>query len=177
METTSPGGTLLKIGIVTRPHGLRGAFVVKPFNPGAPPAFLARIQLQLPDAPPVCCRVRQWKRSSNGHWIAECPDFDLERAQSVRSAVVCAWAADYPVLDEKEVWLEELMGATAVWPDGTLRGRVKGVLETPAPYPLLELETASGAEVYLPLPREHFVSFDANTQILVVSTPDPAPDP
>ncbi len=177
METASPGGTLLKIGIVMRPHGLRGAFVVKPFRSGPPPAFLQRLLLELAGAERFECQVRRWKPASNGHWIVESPDFDIARAETVRNATVMAWAADYPPPEDREVWLEDLMGATAAWPDGAVRGRVKGVLESPAPYPVLVLETPSGQEAYLPLPAEHFVSFDASTRVLIVSTPDPASGP
>lgn len=178
METVSPGGLTLKIGVVMRPHGLRGAFVVKPFSPGPPPVFLERIQLLLPWVPePVECRVKAWKKASNGSWIVESPDFTLDRAQSIRNAQVQARAADYPPPAENEIWLEALMGATATWPDGTVRGTVIAVLESPAPYPVLVLKTPQNTETYLPLPQEHFVSFDETTRVLVVSTPEPAMGP
>lgn len=177
METFSPGETLLKIGIVMRPHGLRGAFVIKPFHPGTVPSFLQRLLLQLPDSEVIQCHIHRWKRASNGNWIAESPDVDLDRAQTLRNAMVFARATDYPPLAENEVWLEDLMGATVVWPNGSVRGRVKSVLKTPAPYPVLVLKTRAGTETYLPLPQEHFVSFDADTQILIVSTPDPVRGP
>ena len=174
MDSGVPGGTILKIGVVMRPHGLRGAFTVKPLAPGPPPAILRTIQLKLPDADaPVEVSVRAWKSATSGHWIVESPEFTLERAEAFRNALVLAPARDFGPLADDEVWVEELIGAAAVRPDGTARGTVTGVLETPAPYPVLILTDPAGRELYLPLPREHFISFDAGTRVLVVSTPDP----
>ncbi len=174
MNSGVPGGTILKIGVVMRPHGLRGAFTVKPLAPGPPPAILRTIWLKLSDAAaPVEVSVRAWKSASSGHWIVESPEFSLERAEAFRNALVLASARDFGPLADDEVWVEELIGASAVRPDGSARGTVTGVLETPAPYPVLILTDPAGREVFLPLPREHFISFDAGTRVLVVSTPDP----
>jgi ribosomal 30S subunit maturation factor RimM len=173
MTSDAPGGTILKIGIVMRPHGLRGAFTIKPLSPGPPPDFLPQIHLQIPGSEEtITVPVRTWKSASSGHWIVESPDFTLERVQTIRNAVVLAPAEDYGPLDEDEVWVEDLFGATAVRPDGSVRGRVTGVLETAAPYPVLVLTDPQGQESYLPLPSEHFISFDEDSMVLVVSTPE-----
>jgi 16S rRNA processing protein RimM len=174
MNARSPGGTILRLGVVMRPHGLRGAFTVKPSSPGPPPGFLDTILLQFSgEDTPVEVPVRTWKSATSGHWIVESPAFTLERAETARNALVLAPAAAFGPLADDEVWLAELLGATVVWPDGVARGTVTGVLETPAPYPVLILADPAGREVFLPLPREHFISFDANARVLVVSTPDP----
>lgn len=172
MTSDAPGGTILKIGIVMRPHGLRGAFTIKPLSPGPPPFDLTHIQLQIPGSDEMIpCTVQRWKSATSGHWIVESPDFTLDRVQTIRNAVVLAPADELP-LDEDEVWVEDLIGATAVRPDGSLRGKVTGVLETAAPYPVLVLSDPQGLEIYLPLPQEHFISFDEEARVLVVSTPD-----
>lgn len=174
MNAGTPGQTILRLGVVMRPHGLRGAFTVKPSSPGPPPSFLDSIQLQLPGAEgSVEVPVRAWKSATSGHWIIESPAFTLERAQASRNALVLAPAAAFGPLADDEVWVEELLGATVLRPDGTVRGTVTGVMETPAPYPMLILADPRGQEAYLPLPREHFISFDADARVLVVSTPEP----
>ncbi len=172
MTADAPGGTILKIGVVMRPHGLRGAFTIKPLSPGPPPSSLSEIQLQLTSGEVISCAVCTWKSATSGHWIVESPEFTLERAETIRNAVVMVPADDFGPLDDDEVWVEDLIGATVFRPDGTGRGRVTGVLETPAPYPVLILQDPQGQEVFLPLPPEHFISFDADTHVLVASTPE-----
>jgi 16S rRNA processing protein RimM len=173
MTSDAPGGTILKIGIVMRPHGLRGAFTIKPLSPGPPPDFLTHIQLQIPGAEETfSVPVRTWKSASSGHWIVESPDFTLERVQTIRNAIVLAPAEDFGPLDDDEVWVEDLIGSAVVWPDGKARGQVTGVMESAAPYPVLVLSDPEGREIYLPLPSEHFISFDEDGKVLVVSTPD-----
>lgn len=169
----STGGTVLKIGIVMRPHGLRGAFTIKPLAPGPVPDFIDKIFLQLPGAKdPVPHDVEFWKRASSGHWIVHLKGFTIDMAEQVRNALVLVHEGQYGPLDPDEVWLEDLLDARVVWPDGTERGRVVGFLETPAPYPVLILCDPRGQETYLPLPDEHFLSFDEQERILVVSTPE-----
>jgi 16S rRNA processing protein RimM len=150
-----PGDALLEIGHIGRAHGLRGEVVVHLVSNRdervAPGAVLVTARGQL--------TVRSTRANNAQRLVAfeEIPD--RTAAEAWRGVTLLG----EPIVDDRELWVHELVGCDVVEVDGTRRGQVTAVVANPAS-DLLEL--ASGALV----PLRFLVRRDAGT--LVVDVPE-----
>jgi 16S rRNA processing protein RimM len=128
--------TLLEVGRIAKPHGVRGEVVVdlvtdrlERLAPGS--------ELATDRGPLVVVAARPHQH----RWIVQFEGVD-DRVAAERLAGVVLRAE--PIDDPDVLWVHELIGATVVERDGTERGEVVAVVPNPA-HDLLEL--ASGALV------------------------------
>lgn len=142
---TSPSrSTLLEVGRIGRPHGLRGDVVVslttdrhERLAPGA------RLVTDAGDLEVQAARAHgdRWLVSFVGH-------VTREAAEALRGRVLRAEAID----DPGELWVHDLVGAEVVTAAGEVVGRCAGVVANPAS-DLMELE--SGALVPVAFVVDH----------------------
>lgn len=132
-EAPAPDGpTLLEIGRVVRPHGIRGEVVValttdrtERLEPGT--------VLQGPDGP---LEVRS-SRPHQQRWLVKFAGVERrEDGDALRNAVLRAEPLDEP----DTLWVHELVGSEVVEADGTSRGTVTALQDNPAS-DLLVLDT------------------------------------
>jgi 16S rRNA processing protein RimM len=125
------GETLLEVGRITKPHGLRGEVVVKLVSDRVdrldPGAVLSSTRGDL---------VVRAARPHQDRWIVVFEGCTTrEQADELRGVVLSA----EPVDDPDELWVHQLVGATVVTTAGDTVGRCTGVIANPAA-DLIELE-------------------------------------
>ena len=125
------GGSLLEVGRITKPHGLRGEVVVKLLSDRAgrlePGAVLST------DGGDLIVRSA---RPHQDRWIVAFEGRSTrEDADELRGVVLRA----EPVDDPDELWVHQLVGATVVTTAGEVVGRCTGVIANPAA-DLIELD-------------------------------------
>lgn len=143
-DGTEGGGTLLEIGRITKPHGLRGEVVVKLLSDSAgrldPGAVLSSPRGDL---------VVRSARPHQDRWIVAFEGrATREHADELRGLVLKA----EPVDDPDELWVHRLVGTTVVTTSGDTVGRCTGVIANPAA-DLIELD--GGALVPVVFVVEH----------------------
>lgn len=130
-DGSGDGETLLEVGRITKPHGLRGEVVVKLVSDRVdrldPGAVLSSTRGDL---------VVRAARPHQDRWIVVFEGCTTrEQADELRGVVLSA----VPVDDPEELWVHQLVGATVVTTAGDTVGRCTGVIANPAA-DLIELE-------------------------------------
>ncbi|HLV61406.1 MAG TPA: ribosome maturation factor RimM [Fredinandcohnia sp.] len=139
---------MVRVGIVARPHGVRGAVAITLDNP-ASESLLGIGHVHL-GGDRRRFEVRRSARGKSGQIILELEGIDsIESAETLRGLEVLLEEDQLPPLGEDEYWHRDLLGLQAVRPDGTPLGRVREIVDT-ADVPVLVV--AHGKE-------EHFVPF------------------
>lgn len=127
----APRPTLLEVGRITKPHGLRGEVVVS--------LVTDRVERLDPGAVLVTDDGELVVRSARRHqdrWIVGFEgSTDRDDAERLRGRVLRAEAVD----DPDQLWVHELVGADVVTVAGERVGRCVGVVANPAA-DLLELD-------------------------------------
>jgi 16S rRNA processing protein RimM len=140
---TVPDG-LLEIGRLRRAHGVRGQI---------------NVELSTDRAERLAAGARWFARDGwltvaaasahQGRWLVTFEEIS-DRAAAQRYTNTPVYAE--PLEDDDQLWVHELIGATVVETDGTVRGRCVAVVDNPAA-DLLELD--SGALVPVVFVTEH----------------------
>jgi 16S rRNA processing protein RimM len=127
-----PEGVLLEVGVVVRPHGLRGDTVVH-FSTNRTERTEGGAEFETDIG---TLRIEHLGRSGR-RWIVRFAGVDsLEQAEAIRGTVLRA----QPIPDPDALWVHELVGAQVVdAADGKILGSVSSVLPNPAS-DLLELD-------------------------------------
>ena len=160
---------LVCIGMITAPHGVRGAVRVKSFT--ADPRAITRYG-PLYNAP----GSRAFTFSPAG-WVREQVIVridgvrDRNQAESLRGTKLYVPREALPDLDgEDEYYLVDLVGLTAEWADGSHRGVVKGVADFGAG-DVVEVVLEDGKILVLPFTRDAVPLVDLANRRLVVDPP------
>ena len=124
--------SLLTVGRVTKPHGLRGLLKVKAYASDSDSLLAVKhVWLELGDET-VPFAVRTVRRDR--HWfllgLEGC--FDRDTAEKWRGAEVLVDRRELPALQGDEFYLADCMGKPVRLEDGTHMGKVTGVLPTGA---------------------------------------------
>jgi 16S rRNA processing protein RimM len=117
--------TLLEVGVVVKPHGLRGEVVVDLVS-NRPDVRLAPGSVLESDRGPLEVAV---SRPHQGRWIVLFSGVgDRDGAEALRGTVLSA----EPVEEEGALWVHELVGSEVVSVDGRRHGTVVCVEANPA---------------------------------------------
>ena len=120
-----PGGRLLEVGRIVKPHGLRGDVIVS-LTPNRPERVDAGSTLTTRDG-----RALRVVRSSShqGRYIVSLEGIrGIDQAEALRDTVLLA----LPLDDPDALWVHELIGARVVDITGRELGTVEGVQANPA---------------------------------------------
>ncbi len=117
-------GTRILVGVVGRPHGVRGLVHVQSYT--ADPADLAAYGALSDDA------GRTWTLAWRGAGVAELrgadgPLRDRDAAERLVNTQLHIERSRLPAPDKDEFYLADLVGLQAVSPDGAVLGRVTAV--------------------------------------------------
>lgn len=145
--SSSTDSGLVPVGRCGRPHGLRGDVTVLPTTDDAS-RFLPGSRLVTADGS-VLTVVRSSPHRDRGLVVAFEGHHDRGGAESLRGLDLFAEAATRRHLSEGEFWPDELVGLTAIDPDGSVLGEVTAV-ELATAQDRLVITTADGVEVLVP---------------------------
>lgn len=171
--------SLLQIGTVLRPHGVRGELRIRLHNPdSAALDSLTRLWLLPPSASAsaVGRQAKEWKLEAARALPEGCYLVSLEglddrtQAEKLRAFVVFARREDLSALAADEVYLADLVGLQARTVDGEALGQVMEVIDLKG-NSLLSIQRPDRSELLLPAVAEVLVTVDFEARAVVVDPP------
>jgi 16S rRNA processing protein RimM len=171
---------LLQIGVVCRPHGLRGELRVRLHDP-ASTALEGLVELwtgsDAGDAVPDGAGLRKWRvktaRPQNeGFYLLTLEGLaDRSGADGMRGQVLYAPREALPQLDDDEFYLADLVGCRVVDLSGQEIGLATAVQDI-AGNPLLVVQRSQRAEALIPLVPQILVEVDLERRVLHIDPPE-----
>jgi 16S rRNA processing protein RimM len=160
--------SLVEVGLVARPHGVRGELRVVLHNPDSD--VLERAQVVYIDGVPHS--VESARPVAGAVLLALAGILDRDQADGLRGRPVSVGRADIR-LDEGEVLVADLVGCAAVLADGTPWGEIAAV----EPGPQWRLVVRAGErEWLLPLVPEFLLEVDRVARRVVLAPPEDLPE-
>lgn len=167
-----PPDELLTVGVLTKPHGIRGELRLHPFNRES--SLWDRVEhvvLLLPSGPVE--REVLALRMAPKHVVVSLADVEGRvAAEALRGVEVAVRRADLPPLEEGEFYFVDLVGLPLVR-DGVEVGRVEGVIEYPS-VDCLEVRAEDGVRE-VPILEPWVVAVEADAGRIVVGPWDDIP--
>lgn len=161
---------LIRVGVVARPHGIRGELLVRLDVPGSRTLLDSkRLFLRAPTGVP---ELREFVsvRPIGQNVILRLPDVDDRTAAEGFAGYEVLLARDWlPATEEGEYYIADLVGLRVVGSDGVQLGRVKSVFDAGAA-PVLEI--AGEREWQVPLAEPFVKRVDIAAGELVVEPPE-----
>jgi 16S rRNA processing protein RimM len=169
----SRGAPLIEIGIVTKPHGIRGEVHVRLYNLDS--LVLEQLREVLvrrrdaqdddPHAQPMC--IEDVRPTSAGTWLVCFAGVHTRSdAEALRGATLSTSRGDLPAPAPDEVYVEDLPGLDAFDSGGTALGSVRDVYSNGAQEVLI-VATASG-DVEVPFVAAHVGEVDLERRRIVI---------
>jgi 16S rRNA processing protein RimM len=173
-EADRTASGLLEIGVVSKPHGIRGEVHVHPHNPGSV-AFdklesaLVRRPAAAGEPAPHALRlaILGARPTPDGSWLVQFRDVHTRNdAETLRGATVTVRRSELPEPAADEFYVGDLEGLEAVAPDGAPLGRIREVYPNGA-QEVLVVETPRGV-VEVPFVEAHVGEVDLERGRLVI---------
>jgi 16S rRNA processing protein RimM len=163
---------VVRIGVVARPHGVRGMVAVTLDDPEGTALLGAdHVYLGTGSDDPRRIEVIRATTGRKGQVLLALEGIATpEAAEALRGRIVLLEEEQLPALEEGEYRLAQLIGLQAVDRQGAPVGRVTEVVDT-AEVPVLVV-AARGAEVYVPFAVPHVVDVDVAGGRIVVDPPE-----
>jgi 16S rRNA processing protein RimM len=148
------------IGIVLRPHGIRGEVVVEPLTDNEDRfSTLTEVRLARPAGPSVLLNVASLFPHKGRLVIQFAGITSIEEAETLRAAELRIPLAALPSLPAGSYYHHELRGLDVRVESGTSIGRVTDLWETGAT-PVLVIRDAKARETLLPLVDTYIIEVD-----------------
>jgi 16S rRNA processing protein RimM len=166
-----PDGDTIVVGVVGKPHGLRGEITLRPYNPGGS-AFdgVERLILERDGAREE--RAVESLRNAGAVVLAKLADVDdRDAAAALTGAVVRLPRAALPALAPGEYYVEDVVGCAVTREDGTPLGVVKGTFWNGA-NDVITVVDSGGRERLLPLVPDFVLAVDIAGRRIVVRWDD-----
>ncbi len=167
--------TYLPIGVLHRAHGIKGELSATLDAESAD--FLdhvARLYVGPgEDTPATALRavsVRSWRWHNDRLLIAFKGLEDRTQAEALRGLTLFIRRQDLPPPDEDEVYLHDLVGATALLEDGATLGVIRDFLLPPG-QEIWVIETPDGREVLIPAHDETVLEIDLEARVVRLAPP------
>jgi 16S rRNA processing protein RimM len=127
------GNSLVTVGRILRPHGIRGEVKVVPLT-GSPESLTALQSLFIKGVGEEKLQLKiERLRIRQDRVILKLSDFDnRSQAESLRNAELLARKQDLPSLPEGHYYIHELVGLTVKTMQGEKIGTICDVIQTPA---------------------------------------------
>jgi 16S rRNA processing protein RimM len=162
--------TLIEVGFVERAHGLTGEVLVRLHHQGSTVlGDVKRLQVQKGSSARVL-ELAGVRASGKGHLVSFQGVVTREAADVLRGSQLCAFRSDLPPLEPGEYYLSDLVGARVVAPDGEV-GVVRSINMNPSADSVV-IETATGAELELPLVEPWLTGVDTQQGLILLSSRD-----
>lgn len=171
--------SFVRVGVVARPHGVRGALKLHLDNPESEllaPGLKLRI-VPVPrrerggvPAAPKDVRDVVVARVFGGDRVELEGDLTREDADALRGAEIQVDRADFPPPSEEEAYLIDFVGAEVRTEGGATLGVIRGFTDNRA-QPLALVETPSGAVVEMPFVPGIITHLDPEAAAVIVAPP------
>ncbi|AKU91284.1 ribosome maturation factor RimM [Vulgatibacter incomptus] len=160
---------MIRVGLIARPHGVRGAVVVTLDNPSSDSLFgVDHVHLGAGGQAPARFEVRRAGPGRKGQVILVLDGVETpEAVDALRGREVLLDEAQLPALEEHEFWIRDLVGLAAFDSDGTSLGRVEEVVDT-AEVPVLIVRDGKD-EAFVPFSDPYVVEVDLQARRIVVA--------
>jgi 16S rRNA processing protein RimM len=157
--TTAYDPATLSVGVLGRPHGIRGDLYFRPHNPKSR-AFddIREIWIVL-DGPPRRYQVTSMRPVADAYVAHLAGVDDREAAAALTLAEVRVARGDLPPLGPGEYFVEDIVGCAVEGEDGRPLGVVSGTLWNGA-HDVASVDAGEGRERLIPLVPEFVVSVD-----------------
>lgn len=164
-----PRGTLIHLGTLLRPHGIKGEIRLdwhaESSLPLDVPLWLAREQGPTRRVKALSCRGRQGRLLARFEGIA-----DRSAAEALCGHNLLVERNFLPALAGDEAYVQDLLGADVRLPDGRRLGRLDR-LECPAGQDIWIILTDDGGEILFPAQPCFILSFDAARHAVYLDPP------
>jgi 16S rRNA processing protein RimM len=169
-EPLIPEDRLVGVGLIARPHGLKGEIRLLP-EPDVD-RVLAAVEVFYARGPRGLIPLRPGRvRWANDYAIIRFHGYrSREEAERLNGLVLYVDERDLPELEEGEAYLYCEMGACLITEDGEPVGTVVGIIGSPA-QPILQLEGPKG-EVLFPLAPALVKEVREDGRLLIVTVPE-----
>ncbi len=173
-KSTQPANTQLRVGRLTKAHGLKGAIKIELFTDAPERRFVpgAVFSLQVPTSSPWHGKTLELNELKwyNSHPVAFFKDIDdRTTAESLIKAILWIDADLAEASDEEDAWFDHQLVGLTVLRDGTPVGTVSQIDHFPA-QDLLTVKTATG-DVLVPFVKAIVSSVDISAGTLIVTPP------
>jgi len=181
MDTETGGSSIdppfVVVAHVSKPHGTKGELFVWPLTDRPESTFVAGGVLRiaddsgnLPDPEFEPVRIQSVRPYKKGFLLTLDGVEDRSQADVLHGRYLVRPFEETEPLDEGEIFYHQLLGLTAVMPDGTVLGEVVEVYHL-RPVDLIEI-THGDTTVLLPFQEEVVRSWDLERRQLVVTPPE-----
>ena len=164
--------SLLEIGSVCRPHGLRGELRVKLHDPSSDALdVVEHLWTEKDHETPQQWRLKWCRGEANGFYVVAVDGIaDRTAAEALTRQKLLADRAELPKLDAGEFYLADLPGSEVQTVTGERVGVVAEVLGTGA-QPQLLIERIDRDAALVPIVPEIFTSYDAERRVVLIDPP------
>lgn len=161
--------SLLQMGAVGRPHGIKGEIGVN-WQASTPPRSGDQLLFQAGDAHPAPRRVVS-SRMHNGRLLLTLEGIDdRTEADALKGQKILMPREQLPPLAEDEAYVEDLSGSSVFLADGSLLGRLDHV-EFPAGQMIWSILTPAGREILFPAEPCFIKALDMEKHEAVIDPP------
>lgn len=168
----STDDTLVAIGKIVRPHGIRGELRVQLFNPDSEILEIVQeVHVKTADGAERVMRIDDSRPVAGAAALLTLEGvLDRNDAEAMRGATVSVPRASLPAPEEGEFYVHDILGAVAVLTDGTEVGKVVEHLS----YPTTEVLVIQGAgrRYEVPLVQDFVLSVDPAARRVVLTSVD-----
>jgi 16S rRNA processing protein RimM len=172
MDHENEPSAIVELGVITRPHGVRGEVRVHPWNPDSPLLGQLESLILLEGEGSRRVRVESARKVPKAFILALEGVRGREGAEALRDVRVAVLRDELPSLEEDEVYLVDLVGL-AVVQDGKRIGEVVEVLEYPS-IECLRVECEDGFRE-VPLNRPWVEDVDLEAGVVTVGDLEDVP--
>lgn len=164
--------SLLEIGSICRPHGLRGELRVKLHDPGSDALdVIEHIWTEKDCEAPRKWRLKSFRGEANGFFVLAVDGIsDRTAAEALTRQKLLADREELPELESDEFYLVDLIGCEVQTISGERIGVVSEILSFGV-QPQLSITREDRESALVPVVPEIFISYDAARRLIAIDPP------
>jgi 16S rRNA processing protein RimM len=163
-----PDSRFIPLGVITAAHGVRGAFKLKPFSDNADP----QSAIHWVDRNGTSFPIRIISEA-NGLWLCQMAGItDRNQVEKLKGTELGLARSQLPPAQADEFYVVDLIGLTAVSPEGAVLGAIKTIQNYGAGELIeISLESTGKTELY-PFTKQFFGDIDQTQKTIIFHSPE-----
>lgn len=146
---------MICLGVLTRPHGIKGEFCMDLYA-DSPSLLSGPLTMKKPDGAEMPCTAAGFRPHKQGWLVSIRGVNDRTQAEGLIGSTLWLPRRCLPALNENEAYIADLLGRPVALPDGTVLGKFDHI-ETPAGQMIWAIHSAD-SEILFPARPEFIVS-------------------